>query len=45
MMDHHKPAVFRKMKVQRDMHIVKIVRELVRRGNRCIDMLTRSEYV
>jgi hypothetical protein len=29
--------------IQRDKHIVSIVRDLVRRGNCCTDMLTRSE--
>jgi hypothetical protein len=29
--------------IQRDRHVVKIVRDLLRRGNCCIDMLTRSD--
>jgi hypothetical protein len=29
--------------IQRDKHIVKIVRDLLRRGNCCIDMLARSD--
>jgi hypothetical protein len=35
-------ATVHKTAMQRDMNVLKIVRDLLRRGNCCIDMLTRS---